>query len=344
MELIKKNLLFARYIAKFVFAFFMISIVMIAINILYSPPVPGTYQYNKGKNAAWVRHQYFSDEQTDADIHEFVNKLQLMEITSVFVHVGPLDSKGGIPEFDKSIWESNRRRTKELYPELQILAWIGGVTQKKFGVAPDTLDMDDPDLMETIADLSVKMISECRFDGIHYNIEPLPDDNKGFLLLLELTRDKIGDKTLSLSSHRIVFSDKISRLAKYLLNDTLGLWGPEYYRKVAERCDEIAVMAYDSACYTPASYRRFMIGQVRNITRAIKDTGCELLVGIPTYKEVTFSHRPEVENVTNALEGTIIGLESIPYNDIVRGVSVYALWTTDENDMEIYRKIWLGTD
>jgi hypothetical protein len=344
MKIIKKYFLFIRLIAKLFIAFFMVVGALLIINLLYSPPLPLTYNYNKGENAAWVRHQWFSDEHTDADIHEFVDKLKNMEITSIYVHIGPMDNKGAIPEFDKSIWDFNRDRIRESYPELQILAWIGGVTQKKFGVASDTLDMCNPELMETIAGLSAETMAECQFDGIHYNIEPLPDDQKNFLLLLELTRNKIGDKKLSVSSHRIVFSDIISRSLKHISRDTLGVWGPTYYREVAERCDEIAVMAYDSVSQTPASYRRFMIRQVKNITRAIRGTGCELLVGVPTYEEVTFSHKPDVENIAHALEGTIIGLESIPHKDIVRGVSIYALWTTNEKDMEIYRKLWLRED
>jgi hypothetical protein len=332
-----------RYMIKFSLVFFLVSFILTSINLLYSPPIPTSHQFNRGKNAAWVRHAWFSDDHSDEQIDEFINKLKSMEMTTIYVHVGPLDSKGNIPDYDPDTWDSNRNRMKERYPELEIHAWIGGVTVKKFGIAPDTVDMDSTVLMEEIAELSKKMITKCRFDGIHYDIEPLPDDDKGFLQLLEMTRERIGkDIRISVASPHITFSDKISGFIKFLGKDTIALWGPGYYREVAKRCDEIAVMSYDSVRYTPASYRRFMAGQVRNITRAVRNTDCEILMGIPTYEETTFSHKPEVENITHGLEGTILGLSSIPDSERVRGVAIYALWTTDEKEVEIFRKLWMN--
>jgi hypothetical protein len=304
--------------------------------------MPEVRTYNKGNNACWVRHQWFSQLKSDIEADELITQLKSLEIKTIYIHTGPFDSKGNIPKFNISIWKNNLKKIKKRLPDLKILAWLGGLNQVKFGKAADTLDLNNPSVLKRIAWQSGNLVNSCSFDGIHYDIEPIPDNDKNFLTLLKFTRNIIGNKLLSIATPYNISNDGMTRALNQLGNKTLYLWGPSYFKSVAKYADEIAVMSYDSISVTPASYKRFIIRQIKIITGALNGTGCRLYVGIPTYHDNDLDNRDKVENIGNAIEGVILGLQRTPYRNVVKGVAIYALWTTEEKEIDTYRKLWIG--
>lgn len=62
----------------------------------------------------------------------------------------------------------------------------------------------------------------------------------------------------------------------------------------------------------------------------------DIFIGVPSYDELTGSHFPCVENVSNALDGIKQGLVFAKRKDL--GAAIYADWTTSEEEIDIYLK------
>ena len=122
-------------------------------------------------------------------------------------------------------------------------------------------------------------------------------------------------------------------------------WSRSYYRDVASRVDQIAVMTYDSAFPSAALYRRWSHRQVVEISRALEGTGTALFFGIPTSEEKTWTHWPSAENMTSGLLGTMDGMnDGRACPSAVTGVAIYPYWETDEAEWAVYEKFWLSNE
>lgn len=307
--------------------------------LYYAPPVPQTHIFNKGENAAWLRHQWFSEEKSDEEIDALLKKLKKMQVSNVFILVGPLDAKGRVPKVNYQAWNNNLRRIRNGMPSLMVLAWMGGINQAAYGKADDTLDLKNDRVTYAITEEANKMVNMLGFMGIHYDIEPLPDGDENFIKLLWLTRMQIRGVPISVAAPMI---SPTAKAAKIAAKNNLALWSKSYLRQIGTNCGQIAIMSYDSLSPTPATYRKFMIKQVEMAGKALDGTNCRLLMGVPSYEEKSKSHNPQAENMQSGLEGVITGLEKAKFKSNFQGVAIYSLWTTDEREMDIYEKIWLG--
>ncbi len=330
---------------KIILILFGVLSVIIAVGLVYwlfyCPAISSGENFNTGDNAAWLQHQWFSEKKSAEEIEALVKKLKAMQIKTIFIHVGPLDGKGLIPQYNLKIWKQNYIAIKKAAPHVRIFAWLGGLNQLSYGEADDTLDLGDNKLLDSIAQRAMEMVIICCFDGIHYDIEPVPDNDAGFLKLLLFTRLKIGKTPISVATPHIAPSDEAAGIIRRRVYRAAPVWSPAYYNAVAGQVDEIVVMAYDSGSLTPVMYKKYMMNQVRNICNAISGHKCGFWVGIPSYKEKTVSHNPVVENIPNAIEGVILGLERTGDRKNFRGLSIYALWTTDEKETGEFRKLWI---
>lgn len=307
----------------------------------YCPAISSNKNFNAGDNAAWLQHKWFSEKKSDEEIEALVEKLKGMQIKTIFVHVGPLDSHGKIPEYSLKTWLDNYQRIRNAAPDIRIFAWLGGLNQLSYGKADDTLDLGDDMLLDSVAQSAAEMVILCRFDGIHYDMEPVPDNDQGFLKLLHLTRMKIGKTPLSVATPHIAPSDELAGIIRRRISHSAPLWSPSYYSAVAGQVDEIVLMAYDSGSPTPATYKKYLMNQVKYICNSISGSKCGFWVGIPSYDEKTAFHNPGVENISNAIKGTILGLEKTGEHKNFKGLSIYSLWTMDEKETEEFRKLWI---
>jgi hypothetical protein len=107
--------------------------------------------------------------------------------------------------------------------------------------------------------------------------------------------------------------------------------------------DEMLVMAYHSGLVSSSDYSTWVAYQVRAYAEAIDELGIEttIEVGIPTYPAELPAHDPDVENVETALIGIKQGLsEAGAMASSISGVSIYAEWTSDEEEWERFYQLW----
>lgn len=87
-----------------------------------------------------------------------------------------------------------------------------------------------------------------------------------------------------------------------------------------------AVMTYDTALPIPWLYGWLVSWTVRWRARQGLD---DVLVGVPTYDDLTPGHLPCVENLPNSVRGLRCGLAGLEPGDRAKvGAAVYAEWTT----------------
>jgi hypothetical protein len=72
----------------------------------------------------------------------------------------------------------------------------------------------------------------------------------------------------------------------------------------------------------------------------VRSARTRVLIGIPTYEEFGLMHRQGVENTGNALAGVVAGLRGRAGGGTFEGVALYAEWTTDPGEWEVYEKVW----
>lgn len=285
--------------------------------------------FNRGQNAAWLSVDWVNAPHTNTEIKQLADDLVGHQITTVYVFTSYLKESGAFnPTFDHA--EDFVKALRAATPEVSVQAWIG--------LPLSYVELSDEDVRAQIAAFSAEMVDGAGFDGIHLDPEPIYNGDADVLALLEDVRNGLGaNPTLSIATRRL-WPLTPEREA---LVPGRWFWSASYYRLVAARVDEIAVMVYDSALPLPGAYRFWTKFQVIGLSRALDRTGVTLFIGVPASEERTRTHRPAAENVKSGLKGVVDGLNdarSTP--SAVTGIALYPYWEMDAADWTHYAQRW----
>ncbi len=70
-----------------------------------------------------------------------------------------------------------------------------------------------------------------------------------------------------------------------------------------------------------------------------------LTPGVPSYEDQRWTFNPKAANVGSALRGIQKGIDGLDRSELRDfGVAIYAEWTTDDEEWEMYRREWLGAN
>lgn len=315
-------------------ALLIVLLVLLGRACLFRPSTayPGSH-FNRGLNAVWLGVEWVHEPYTLEQIAALTAELQERQIRYVFAYVSYLRPEG---EFN-STFEYALEFVQAFHtaaPELKLLAWLG------VPMGAGVVDLSNPAIRQKIVTFSSELTNELGFDGVHLDPEPIPDGDLNVLALLDETRQAMGpEPMLSLATRRIW---PLWPNASWPVVGAWA-WSGDYYREVAARVDQVAVMVYDSALPHPRLYQYWTRYQVIEISRALPAGGAELLFGIPTSEEQSFTHRPNAENMTSGLQGTLDGLNDLTaVPAVVTGVAIYPYWETDAAEWNLYEALWLG--
>jgi hypothetical protein len=291
-----------------------------------------THPFNQDRNAVWLEHRWLEKDQDPKEIEALFESLKRRGIVYAYPHLIPFNGAGRLPVHSRDEMRSVLEAARRAAPGLKVLPWVGGLRVGYKRQRPGTVDLGDLGQRQRI-------VAECRglmdegFDGIHVNVEPVPDGDDEFLSLLRALRTAIGSGILSVSA---------TRPGPFALPMAPNFfWSPDYYRRVAAEADQLVVMAYDTALPTPSLYRRYLAYAASATTRNLAHAGrTRVLFGIPTYDGTGLMHRADVENPENALAGLVAGLRGVGGGGTFEGVALYAEWTTDDAEWETYERMW----
>ncbi|MDQ3813353.1 MAG: glycosyl hydrolase family 18 protein [Armatimonadota bacterium] len=301
-------------------------------------------RHDLSRNGIWLQHGWLGHNswfiqygKTDKlprfrnvqRVRELAALLRHHHITDVFPHLCPTQPDGAIMPVDD-------RQTEMFLRELQgfrVLPWIGGVLDSD--VAPDNAQRRKV-FVNSIKDLLHK---HPKFAGVHLNVEPWPSGHKEMLVLLEEIRQALpAGKILSVAAYPPpTFWHRFPEVH----------WEQAYFKQVAQRVDQMAVMMYDTSLKDGKLYQNLM----RSWTQQVLDwsqvaSGQKspvILLGVPTYDDAGVGyHNPDVENLANALPGIHASLgRSAQLPAHYQGVAIYCEWETTEPEWQHLREHFL---
>jgi hypothetical protein len=311
---------------------FVVVLIMVWVFLFgISSNLPGSH-FNKNHNAIWIGHQWVGEEKSREEIKQMLKDLDSRGFDTVFVHAGPFKSDGNIDPYTYRFSIDFVNQAKEMYPEMEFQAWLGQLRGR--------IDLADTAVRKNMVNQATIMTQMVGFDGIHYDIEPVWDNDTDFIELLRQTREAIPkDKKMSVA------------LAEFIPNSVIWFAKPVHefkfyntesnYENVAKYADQVVVMTYDTSLSDSRLYKWLVQEQTIWVTRLFKGSETEVFIAIPAYDEETAAFDPEVENIKTGIEGVVSGLNNIRSNEKnFAGIAIYPYWYIDQQEWEFYKQLW----
>ena len=299
---------------------------------------PSAGQGSRGVNALWARHQWVGQAHGRREYRVLADRLRRGAISDVFFHVGPLDPDGSIPPSRYAHARALLEAMDRLAPGVRVQAWIGQITRQGGG----PLDLDRETVRERIVRTAGSFL-DLGFEGIHYDLEPVYPVDGEFLELLGRTRELTRGRgaVLSVSLEQLELVNGTQALAAAVLPDVHYPPRPSrrFLQRVAERVDQVAVMAYDTELPADWLVGRHYAWQAKHVTGLVGDR-VTVFIGVPTYRQG--QPFPWAENLRSAIRGTRRGLDHLdhrPSHPV--GLAIYADWTTTPDEWDLYQAAWV---
>ncbi|MBD3360626.1 hypothetical protein GF366_02365 [Candidatus Peregrinibacteria bacterium] len=291
---------------------------------------PGSF-FNKGNNAVWIAHEWVGEPKSDEEIQDFVDSLKKHQIGTVFVHTGPLKEDGTVDPDTYKHAINFIDSVKKFDKKIDYQAWLGQLRSK--------IDLSDEEVRNNIKNLCIILTQMVGFDGIHFDIEPVWDEDEDFIKLLKEVREGIPDKYLLsaalaefIPQSFLWYVENVYSFEKY--NSEVN------YKNVAKYADQIIVMVYDTGINNEWIYRWFIKEETIRVTDLLENK--EVFIAIPSYDEEKEGFNPKAENMENGLKGIIKGLNNFRSNEnSFAGVAIYPYWEIDKEEWKMYEELWL---
>jgi spore germination protein YaaH len=300
--------------------------------------------FNQNKNAVWLEHDWAGTTHSETEYDALAALLRQERITYVFAHVGPLDSSGAIPPSLAPNASALATALHTRVPRIKVLAWIGQLEAASGQPADETVNLANSRVRGQIEETASNFVRAQGFDGVHYDIEPIQNNNPHFLDLLIETRALLPARAIiSISAEKWAPNAHIADLL--YSQDRAGEWWTSYYfAAVAAHVDQMAVMTYDSGMPTERAYEIFVQQETKHILLAVGTASNppEVLIGIPTYTGDSAWFHASAENMRSGLIGVVAGLNSATDTQPFVGVAIYRLAVTTPTDWRAYDQMWLG--
>lgn len=289
----------------------------------------GGHSFNNGENGLWLRYSWYFGEYKPVELNALAGRLSERQIRYAYFHVRYADASGSL-HFHR---QGEARRLNDYIharaPGVRAIAWVFVGNQHGDG----GVHLDNTDVRKNLVKEAVWLTRTCGFDGVQWDYEICDSGDKGFLSLLDESRASLPEGTLLCVAAPVWMPPPLSGLG----------WSPAYFGKVALRCDQITIMAYDTGVYLPRAYVWLVGKQITVVAPAVAKSNrdCGLLIGLPTYPDGTASHNPRAENLVLGLKGVREGLETeAGSRATVKGVALFADYTTTDRDWQTFRNLW----
>ncbi|MEW1826691.1 hypothetical protein [Streptomyces sp. NPDC088196] len=293
--------------------------------------------YTRSKDAIWLGHAWVDGRKTDTDFTALAGRLKHTGIRDLYVHSGPLEHDGTLPESDypKAAWliESVHREL----PGVRVQAWLG---DKLATESPDGLRLQNPATRTAIV-ASTRQILAAGFDGAHFDLEPLHSGDANYLDLLDRLHEvtRAHHAQLSVAAHQI---DPLPAFHSFwgTVTNHPKWWSQAYFGQVARRVDQIAVMSYDTMQPLQSLYGGY-VAQQTSLALEVTPDDTDLLMGLPFFHENRFGHRGAAETVPAAVRGVRLGLSRTDAHRTNFGVALYVDFAATEADWAAYQAGWV---
>ncbi len=286
---------------------------------------------DRGDNGLWLTRHWLHGTSVERPT-VLVERLRARGIRRVYPFLGPIDREGWpgwrdgeqIRRYPPAQAETFLREMQRLAPEIKVLPWTGGVLHRDviFG---------HKGRMEGFLKHLMQLRS-AGAAGVHLNVEPLPSGSPDFLRFIEEIKDALPGGLISLAAYppqTLVWQDEEI------------YWSMEYLQQLCFATDELVLMSYDTGLFLGVAYEALVAHWTQTLSSLPlpNQGGCRWSMGIPSYEEEKPWHHPWAENLERALYG-VLRAGALPSS--FQGVTIYADWTTDDEEWGLYDRIWRG--
>lgn len=296
-------------------------------------PSPSASVHSDGTNAFWLRHAWVQDPHSGSEYQGLAQTLVTNQISDAFFHAGPIDADGGIspvryPHAAQLVQALHRDA-----PRIHVQAYVGQITTAGGG----GLDLDAPGVRSRLLATCASLLDQ-GFDGIHLDIEPLkPSASEVVTLLSDLhALTHARGRLLSISV------GKLEPAPAEAVWDRLGSlsWvGTNLLQEIAQRVDQLALMAYDTPLPTAAMIGAAYAWETSHVLRLVGNR-VTVFIGVPTFEEGRHSNG---EDLSTAIRGARRGLGALsPRPSRPDGLAIFAEWTTTPREWKIWHDAWLA--
>lgn len=300
----------------------------------YNAKLPGKNSGNRSENGLWLRYTWYFGQHSDAETKQLARDFSERQIKYAYFHVRYIGESGKL----RFRYPKQARRLNALIraenADVTRIAWIYVGNTRGIG---SITDLSDGAHRRRLVEEARFLVTDCGFDGVQWDYEICPDNDRGLLALLDETRAALPAGSI-VSIATALWSPSLPRAAGY------G-WSDDYFEEIAKRSDQMCVMGYDSGLYLPRAYAWLMEGQVVRVCRAVSDSRakCRVLIGVPTYGPGGASHHARSENLSVAIRGVRAGVARLSpgEREVFAGIAPFADHTTDTQEWETYRTGWL---
>lgn len=292
---------------------------------------------DKGTNGIWLAHGWLGGDEwfirnaktgelskyrSKESIGALFQKLTRHGVRDVFPHLCPVSPTGQLPPTNPEQVE----RFLDAAGTIRVFPWIGGPSESNALIS-------EPEWRAKFAsEVAALLARHPRLAGVHVNIEPLRSGNVDFLTLLD-------QLSAILPRGRLISVAAYPPPTRWHPVPEVH-WEEPYFREVARRCDQLAVMMYDAGQRFPKTYQKLMSDWTDEVL--VWSEGKPVLLGVPTYDDAGVSyHDPRVENLENAVPGIHKALAAAPLRENYQGIAIYCDWETSEAEWSWLRANFL---
>lgn len=291
---------------------------------------------NRAENGLWLRYGWYFGRHSEAELRQLARHLQEQQIRFAYFHVRHITPEGRLRYHFPA---AARRLVATLHrdaPSVKAIAWIFVGNTRVASSGLDPVDLANPAVRKAMVGEARWLVDQCGFDGVQWDYEICGDGDPDFLRLLRETRSALPAGKLLSAAVPMWLPAPFSRWG----------WSEGYFAQVAAPCDQLAVMGYDSGIYLPRGYVWLIHQQIIHVTRAVARANprCRVLLGVPTYGKGGLSHHAYAENIRMALKGVREGLaDPRAVGFVFAGVAPFADYTTQPDEWQTYRELWLAS-
>jgi hypothetical protein len=312
---------------------------LLAAALVWSLPAPSAEARSAGVNALWVERAWVAEPHSDEEHGRLSARLQQSQISDVLVVVGPLDGQGTAPPGRTPRAGAFADAVHRGAPGTRVLAALG----QRLPSAGGPLRLYDRGVREAIV-AAARDYLDLGYDGIHYDIGPVRPGDRDLLDLLDRTRELTAGRGAvvsvaleQLQAHPAVASLVMPVVRSYAEPDAV------YLSAVADRVDQLVIMAYDSGLPTRSSFAAYVAWQTERTARIVSDR-VTLFMGVPTTDGEPRDHQRRAETPGAALHGLRRGIDALGGPAVTGrpiGAALHAGWTTSEEDWRTWLDEWV---
>lgn len=253
------------------------------------------------QNAAYLPYGWSVHNQNQLSLMQNIEQMKKLNIIYAFCNVGTLNIYNYL-DIQPIFLTQYINLARQVYPQQIIFAWINGNSATFNNI-------------DNVNNVIYKLITNYDIDGIHFDVEPLTENDQNFINMLSMIKTALPNKYL------------LSIAAPY---DT---WTQHYIQQLNSLIDIFSPMVYDTLSKNVKNYID-IVSYGAQIWFKYCNPKTKIIPALPFYEKNEY-HDPSIENLSTVMDGLFNAM-----NITNRNLTGYAIWNWYEMN-SIDKQMWI---